>query len=142
MSGDGGFAVHGGSLCWGSPSGEAAFSAASQGDIDGVEGEDVTGDATDVVSMEAVWRDRARCAEEAAQELAALVPALRQVAAHNTFGIDCVEGETLHRRLRDIINAGGSELREAVKEAQALAARCRSAVAEYSAADGLEYDGN
>ncbi|WP_454162507.1 hypothetical protein [Gordonia iterans] len=90
---------------------------------------------SELVSIEAVWRDRAKIAAEAAEELADLIPALRRVAMRNVLGVGCLEGEALHEKLVDIVNAGGIALRDAARDAQVLAARSRAAADAYVNAD-------
>jgi hypothetical protein len=110
--------------------GEAASGAASEESSTTTED-----DVSELVSIEAVWRDRAKCAEEAAQELAELSSALRAVLRRNYFGLGCVEGAVLYERLRTIIGGGAEQLSEMSDACRNLAGASRSAAAHYVAND-------
>ena len=93
---------------------------------------------TDLVADAAVWLDRARMADEAAQELGVLADALRTVVTRNSFGQGCIEGELLYARLREVIGSAAVEIRGSSRSAEHHAAACRAAGAAYVAADKLE----
>ena len=93
---------------------------------------------TDLVADAAVWRDRARVADEAAAELDSLATGLRIVMARNSFGHGCVEGETLHSRLREVVQSIAGEIHMASAEAHLHAATCRAAADSYVTADNYE----
>ncbi|MEZ5211929.1 hypothetical protein MYK68_08170 [Gordonia sp. PP30] len=89
----------------------------------------------DVESIEDVWRDRARVASEAADELEDLANQLESILTRNAFGIGCVEGEVLFERLGQIRNAAVDAFRARSGEARQLSERCLTAAAVYTAAD-------
>ena len=90
-----------------------------------------------VVSDSEVWRKRAAVAEEAGQELASLGRDLRRVLSSNNFGMDCVEGEVLHERLRTTVADLSAEIQSRSSELQRLAKACTSAATRYPAVDRL-----
>ncbi|AVL99904.1 hypothetical protein C6V83_06070 [Gordonia iterans] len=131
-SGDGGYAPVGEDCAGGRRRGEAASGAASEESSTTTED-----DVSELVSIEAVWRDRAKIAAEAAEELADLIPALRRVLSRNTLGEDCAEGEAMYGQLRIVVAGGVDVLRDAMTDAQVLASRCRASASAYAGADSL-----
>lgn len=92
---------------------------------------------SELVSIEAVWRDRAKIAAEAAEELADLADALVTVGSRNVFGIGCAEGQALFDRLRTLVDSGATTITSLSKEAATLAVTCRLAADAYVAVDDL-----
>ncbi|MFC0314986.1 type VII secretion target [Gordonia phosphorivorans] len=90
---------------------------------------------TDLVADAAVWRDRARVADEAAAELDRLIEAASGVVRANYFGSGCVEGVALFNGLRNELSDCRADLGALAQELASTAARCRIAAETYAAAD-------
>ncbi|WP_440713581.1 hypothetical protein [Gordonia sp. FQ] len=90
----------------------------------------------DVESIEYVWRDRARVASEAADELEDLANQLSTTMVRNSFGVGCVEGDVLFGRLCAIRDSTVTAFHTQATRAREVADRCLAAAAAYEAADG------
>ncbi|MCK0439855.1 hypothetical protein MUG78_10400 [Gordonia alkaliphila] len=90
---------------------------------------------TDVVADAAVWLDRARMADEAAQDLDRLLEAASGTVRRNYFGNGCAEGIALFEELHRILSAWQADMGSLTVGLAATAERCRIAAAQYESAD-------
>lgn len=90
---------------------------------------------TEVESIAAVWRDRARVAEDAAVELDRLVQAAASTVHWNYFGTDCAEGETLFAQLGASLASWRAEVEKISEAARSVAVNCLVAADSYTLAD-------
>lgn len=100
-----------------------------------------SGRMTDVVADAAVWLDRARMADEAAQELDELVGALADIARRNVFGIGCAEGQALFEQLNKALNGWRVDTTDVSVGLRGTASRCREAAAAYETVDRASSSG-
>lgn len=90
---------------------------------------------TDLVADAAVWRDRARVADEAAAELDSLARAAARLIRWNYFGRDCVEGQALFNELVSLMNYWRVDMSELSAALSRTASACRSSADAYNAVD-------
>ena len=82
---------------------------------------------TEVESIAAVWRDRARVAEDAANELCELADAAGYLLGTNYFGSGCVEGDVLFGKLGEVLRSWRREAVESSTALNSVALNCRAA---------------
>lgn len=92
------------------------------------------GEQYTVRSERAAWEKRAAVVAEVAEELVRAKALLAGAARSNKLG-DCIEGRTVARTVRSMLESFSADLTTQAARTASLATHCRSVAAEFEAAD-------